>query len=284
MLISIFRNAGLGVPDTVSRHENAAPPCASVPLRSPTAGAGCSSCAAASRFCATQSASVRAFSAVALSALCATLRKPAASATARIASATRTSTSVNPRRPGVLSRKFTRQFAAKSGVMRRYSASPYPRVRYRPRALPDARFHPLLCLRNLRDSTLAQRWRRHRNPIDRIGKKQDMPFGCCELDDKRFVPAAGAQGHDGIGRDRLGGIGAHRDSKRSRQRARGQYVIAGQRAPVVAAVRATAPETIVAAHGRYAQRLVVPLREQRRVLDRRAKTAALVLELSARIG
>ena len=34
-----------------------------MPLRSPTAGAGCSSCAAASRFCATQSASVRAFSA-----------------------------------------------------------------------------------------------------------------------------------------------------------------------------------------------------------------------------
>ena len=32
-LISIFRNAGLGVPVTVSRHENAAPACASVPLR-----------------------------------------------------------------------------------------------------------------------------------------------------------------------------------------------------------------------------------------------------------
>ncbi len=42
------------------------------------------------------SASVRDFKAVALSALCATLRKPAASATARIASATSTSTSVNP--------------------------------------------------------------------------------------------------------------------------------------------------------------------------------------------
>ena len=64
----------------------------------------------------------------------------------------------------------------------------------------------------------------------------------------------------------------------------GQHVIAGQRAPVVAAVRATAPETIVAADGRHAQRFVVPLREQRRVLDRRAKTPALALELRARIA
>ena len=93
-----------------------------------------------------------------------------------------------------------------------------------------------------------------------------MPFGRGELNDKRLVPAAGAQGHDGIGRDRLCGIGAQRDRKRSRQRARGQYVVAGQRAPVVAAACATAPETIVAARGRYAQRLVVPLRKQRLLL------------------
>src|SRR4029434_5224936 len=39
--------------------------------------------------------------------------------------------------------------------MLRYSASPYHGVRFRPAALPDARFHPLLYLRNLRNRTLT---------------------------------------------------------------------------------------------------------------------------------
>ena len=39
--------------------------------------------------------------------------------------------------------------------MLRWAASPYHAVRFRPPALPGARFHPLLYLRNLRDSTLA---------------------------------------------------------------------------------------------------------------------------------
>ncbi len=55
-------------------------------------------CAAASRFCATHSASVRALSAVAASVACASARMPAVSAIATIASATRISTSVKPRR------------------------------------------------------------------------------------------------------------------------------------------------------------------------------------------
>ena len=43
--ISILRNAGLGVPDTVSRHTKFVPACAASPLRAPGAGQGVSSCA-----------------------------------------------------------------------------------------------------------------------------------------------------------------------------------------------------------------------------------------------
>ena len=81
----------------VSRQTKAAPACSASPSRLPSAGPRGASCAAASRFCATHSASVRCFSTVALSVDCATARMPAASATARIASATRISTSVKPR-------------------------------------------------------------------------------------------------------------------------------------------------------------------------------------------
>ena len=76
---------------------SARPPATASPSRVPSGGHGAATCAAASRFCATHSASVRCFSSVAPSAACATARIPAASATARIASATRISTSVNPR-------------------------------------------------------------------------------------------------------------------------------------------------------------------------------------------
>ncbi len=44
-MISILRNAGFGVPLTVSRQANVAPACVSMPERSPTAAAGDSSCA-----------------------------------------------------------------------------------------------------------------------------------------------------------------------------------------------------------------------------------------------
>src|SRR3981081_3113195 len=159
--------------------------------------------------------------------------------------------------------------------MQRCSASSYRRVRYRPRALPDARFHPLLYLRNLRDSTLAKRWRRYRNPIDRIGKKQNVPFRRGQLDDKGFVPAARAQGHDGVGRDRLRGVRAHGCCKRTRQSLCPQPVVAGERAPVVAVIHATPPETIAAAGYRHTEGFVVPLREQRGALDPPAEGPAL---------
>ncbi len=68
------------------------------PLVLPSAGHGVATCAAARRFCATQSASVRALSADAVSVACASARMPAVSAIATIASATRISTSVKPAR------------------------------------------------------------------------------------------------------------------------------------------------------------------------------------------
>ena len=83
---------------TLACHTKLAPAWVSLPLLAPSAGPGISSWAAANRFSATQRASVRALSALALAALCATLRNPAASAIATIAAATRTSISVKPRR------------------------------------------------------------------------------------------------------------------------------------------------------------------------------------------
>jgi len=41
-----------------------------------------------------------------------------------------------------------------AAAMLRCSVSPYHEVRFRPRALPDGRFHPLLYLRNFWLSTL----------------------------------------------------------------------------------------------------------------------------------
>src|SRR2546425_12534525 len=51
--------------------------------------------------------------------------------------------------------------------MLRCSVSPYHEVRFRPRALRDARFHPLLYLRNLRNRTL----------VDEIADNSPSPIG-----------------------------------------------------------------------------------------------------------
>ena len=79
------------------RHRNPLPACGALPAIGAQRGPRCRDLAGCEPFCATQSASVRDFNAVALSADCASARIPAASATATIASATRISISVNPR-------------------------------------------------------------------------------------------------------------------------------------------------------------------------------------------
>src|SRR5437899_12505597 len=79
--------------------------------------------------------------------------------------------------------------------MLRCSASPYPEVRFRPRALPDDRFHPLLYLRNFWLSTLNARFGQNhdRHPVSatvRIGILVRMRnvagkrehFTCAELE------------------------------------------------------------------------------------------------------
>ena len=111
-----------------------------------------------------------------------------------------------------------------------------------------------------------------------------MPFRRGKLDDKRFVPAARAQRHDGIGRDRLRRIGADGGCKRS-----GSARVARTSSPETALqssplVRATPPEAIAAAGCRHAEGFVVPLREQRGVLDRRTQAPTLAFELCARIA
>ncbi len=95
--ISILRKAGLGVPETVSRHTKRAPACSASPSRSPAPAT------------ARRAARPRAGSARPTAPACAASagsrrrpiarppRMPAASATARMASATRISTSVKPR-------------------------------------------------------------------------------------------------------------------------------------------------------------------------------------------
>src|SRR5450755_3073753 len=111
-----------------------------------------------------------------------------------------------------------------------------------------------------------------------------MPLRNRKLDDKGLVLSAGSQRNDSIGRDRLRSIGAQRGSKRGRQRTRGKHIVAGKSAPVVALGGVTAPEAITAAGHRHSERFVVPLREERRVLDRCAEAPALALELCPRIA
>ena len=159
---------------------------------------------------------MRVLSTVALSALCATLRNPAASATATIASATRTSTSVKPRR----------RCGASAG-----------------------RIGPRIATR-----------------FSGSAVSRSLPFGRVELDDVRFVAAAGDERQDCVGRH---GPGPRRRAASRRAvagSARGASTSSSDSAIQLlpSRRRVATPEAIRAAGRRHAERLVLPLRERAR--------------------